>query len=403
MDYSLSRVTTAWEKLGCPIPAPVCITVAGTNGKGSVVHLLSSLFTDAGYIVGSYTSPHLNNFNERIRVNQVPVLATELLQCTNEISNVCESTPLTFFEHTTLLMSLAFQRRNVQLAILEVGLGGRLDAVNIFPNHIACITSIDYDHCEILGNTLSEIAYEKSGIIKSTSKYAVVNASGQDSVFIDRCEELHVPLQLLGRDLAVKTLSQHWELADLPSLQNKKLPYPRNKSLVHLENLALALACVERLQVSFPVRLDMIHSHIIKHFVPGRTQSSTTYPFILFDVAHNVASCVALIWFLQDTKFCSQEFVVVSGFCKEKDISTMIALFKDLPIQRWYCVQSNLERGVSPGQLAALVTSILPRTQAIASTTEVALNDIIKNKIPTLVFGSFYVVGEAMAHTNDTI
>ena len=209
MDFSLHRIKDVAEKLKIINREEVIITVAGTNGKGSTVAFLESILVEHGYKVGSYTSPHVIKYNERIKINKEPVTDEEICQAFDEIDKIRKDTSLTYFEFATLASLLIFKKNKIDVVILEVGLGGRFDAVNIIDPNISVITNIGMDHEDILGNDLESIAYEKAGIMRQSGVTVVGFSDAQISI-INRSLELENKLFTYKSDYWFEQKSNHW-------------------------------------------------------------------------------------------------------------------------------------------------------------------------------------------------
>jgi dihydrofolate synthase/folylpolyglutamate synthase len=372
-------------------PASKVITITGTNGKGSCVATLASIYLQAGYRVGAYTSPHLWNFTERIVINGVEVSEKDLCAVFLRIENARENISLTYFEFTTLAALLIFQDQNLDIAILEVGMGGRLDAVNIVDADVAVITTIDLDHQAWLGETREKIAYEKAGIMRAG--FPVVCGRDMPSSVYEVAEAQHVPMYVLGKTFNVEIVNNSGFFRNFTWQFNKKIL--KNLPLNHLlvDNIALSLTVVELLNYYFPVNEEFIRSGLAKCRLPGRQQIVTEPLWQMFDVAHNVQGIKSLAATLR-LHPCQGKTLAVFSMLQDKDIKSCVAEIAG-HIDKWFVAGLEGERGLSAEEVSAAVaqeTSSAVSTYSNinqahqAACSEATANDRI------IVFGSFYVV-----------
>lgn len=265
----LERVATVRDRLGLGLSRPV-LAVAGTNGKGSVCAMLESILSCAGYKVGLYASPHLLRYNERIRVARREVADAALVQSFDRIERARDDVLLTYFEFGTLAAVDIFIRDQVDVAILEVGLGGRLDAVNAFDADCAVVTSVDLDHMEYLGNDRNSIGREKAGIFRSGSP-AVCGDEDPPASLVEHARAIGAPLHLIGRDYGFNADATQWQSWTL-SRKRSSLPYPALRGAYQLGNAATALAALEQLKDSLPIDMGAIRRGLLEVELPGRFQ-----------------------------------------------------------------------------------------------------------------------------------
>ena len=288
MDFKLERVALALKSLGDPQRRFAAIHVAGTNGKGSVAAMLHAICTAAGYRVGLYTSPHLVSFTERIRVGTDTISEAEVVALAHDIRSAAtvRGIDLTFFEFVTVMSFLHFARCGIDLAIVEVGLGGRLDATNVIDPAVAVITSIGLDHQEFLGETLASVAFEKAGIIKPGTPVVVGNVPPEgESVIEDIAAARSAPLYRWGRDFSTSrgmTFGFHGMGLELTDLRTTLRGSFQN------ENAATAIAAVLQLPPTFPVGIDAIRLGLESVRWPGRLDVVAANPLVVLDGAHNL-------------------------------------------------------------------------------------------------------------------
>lgn len=381
----LERVRAVADTLGLLAAPPTTIIVAGTNGKGSTTTLLASIYRAAGYTVGAYTSPHLHQYNERIAINGQPVSDAELCAAFTAIEAVRGSTPLTYFEFGTLAALWLF--RAVQVQVLEVGLGGRLDAVNMVNAHAALVTNIGLDHQDWLGDTRDSIGREKAGVYRA-KQVAVCADLYPPQGLLDAAREAGATLR--RRDAAHYAYlahAQHWDFYCGP-LTWLQLPLPALPGAHQLENAAGALALVAGLAAQLPVPLSAIRQALAQLQLPGRMQWQGR---VLLDVCHNAEGAQCLASYLA-THHADQRFVWLAGMLADKPVAA-VALALAPHISHAVCLSLPPPRGLPAAQLASLL-----QQQGIASTTAtspqqaLAAAQQLAGDSPLLVCGSFHTV-----------
>lgn len=332
----LKRMEWMMEKLDHPERRIKGIHIGGTNGKGSTVAYLRSILQEAGYYVGTFTSPYFEVFNERIAVNGVPIKDEEIVRLANDISPLCEEldkTDLggpTEFEIITAMAYQYFGRVNpVDIALIEVGLGGRFDSTNIIFPLASIITNIGLDHTAILGNTHAEIAFEKAGIIKSgTSLITAVKQEEALNVIEEKAKEMKAPIYLLGREFKV---SDHASTMT-GEIFSQKTPYRERKELeismagLHqVENASLAVTAIDVLKqfYSFLIDDEHIYAGLKKAYWPGRFEVLSNNPFVVIDGAHNEEGVDALAAELQK-RFSDKKIHIVFSALADKKLDAMI-------------------------------------------------------------------------------
>ncbi len=320
VDLGLERVRRVGERLGVLAPRATVITVAGTNGKGSSVAMLEAILAGAGYQVGTYTSPHLIRYNERIRINGTPVSDEQLVAAFNAIDRAREDTLLTFFEFGTLAALWLFGQQFLDAIILEVGLGGRLDATNAVDADIALITAIDVDHADWLGDDREAIGREKAGILRS-GRPAVVSDPNPPRSVLEVAEAQAVPLALAGRDFHWRRHGVLWDYEGGVRLNG--LPEPALPGDYQLQNAAGVLAVLERLPVQFYLTRTHIERGLRQVRHPGRLQHlQVAGQSWLVDVAHNPQGARALADYLAGRP--ERGWQCVFSALNDKDVRPMV-------------------------------------------------------------------------------
>jgi dihydrofolate synthase/folylpolyglutamate synthase len=402
IDLGLERVAEVFKRIHpSPPPCPV-ITVAGTNGKGSSVALLESIYQNAGYQTGAFTSPHLLGYNERIHLNGEEVLDDVIcaaferidqarLQSDKEIS-------LTYFEFGTLAALDIYFRAKPDVMILEVGLGGRLDVVNILDADVALITSIGIDHTAWLGNDRETIAKEKAGIMRKGKPVVFSSPDMPDSI-ATTAKEVAAILYQRGKDFDWKNGMGYaaWDWKSKKQ-QRTALPHSNLRGTHQLDNAAGVLMVIEQLAHKLSVNQKQIKDGLLSVSVPGRFQCQPGNPMHVLDVAHNEASMVCLAELL-NSQVCGGNNVAVLGMLEDKAHTAALAVM--LPeITRWYVADLDVPRGAKSEYLATVLKDLDKNTvvscfksvkQAIeAADASTEMGDRV------IVFGSFHTVELAM-------
>jgi dihydrofolate synthase/folylpolyglutamate synthase len=372
------------------------IIVGGTNGKGSVCAFLETIYSKEGYSVGCFTSPHLFKFNERIKINLEQVNDETILESLKIINTKKKSIELTYFEITTLAAMNVFITKKIDIAILEVGLGGRLDAVNIFEPDLSIITSIGMDHQDYLGDTIEEIAHEKSGICRP-SKHAILNFENIPKSMIKELNKLNVSLSILNDDYSYKSDSESYNYSS-HSFSMNNLPKPYLKGNSQLTNLAGCLRVTNLLQNKLPVKLDSIKEGIRDARLEGRLQVLSAEPFIVADVAHNTDAAINLYNFISTSKKNGKVYAVFS-ILENKDIEQVLMPFIDI-VDEWFVSEINDPRA----QKIDVITDTLKKynkqviinkfDSLIEAYNSVSKKSDLNDNI--IIYGSFFTVGEIL-------
>lgn len=401
IDMGLERVRTVADRMQIRFDCPV-ITVAGTNGKGSTCAMLESILLQAGYKVGVYTSPHLVHFEERLRLRGEAVNATELIAGFAGVERARGQNgievSLTYFEFSTLAILDVMSRSGLDVAILEVGLGGRLDAVNIIDADCAVITSVDLDHMEFLGNTRERIGREKAGVMRTGHPVIVSDPMPPQSV-LDYATEIDADLWRFGVDFNVSGDKQQWAWAGR-GRRYSGLAYPALRGANQLVNAAGVLAALTALRDRLPVTAQSVRNGLAFVELPGRFQIVPGQPTLVLDVAHNPHSVAALAANLDAMGYFPTTHAVV-GAMADKDLATMLAKVNPL-IDKWYFTDLPTARAATGASLVARWQAQNTRKEAVASAyadPQLALQAAVAAADPTdriVVFGSFYTVGDIL-------
>ena len=398
IDMGLERLRTVAERMQLRFDCPV-ITVAGTNGKGSTCAMLESILGQAGYRTGVYTSPHLVHFEERLRLQGQVVSPDALMPGFAAVERARgegdAAVSLTYFEFSTLAIFDVMSRAGLDVVILEVGLGGRLDAVNIIDTDCAVITSIDLDHMELLGRDREAIGFEKAGIMR-TGRPVVVSDPVPPQSVLDRALEVGADLWRVGEDFNVSGDKQQWGWAGR-GRRYSGLAYPALRGANQLVNAAGVLAALTALRDKLPVTAQAVRNGFAFVELPGRFQIVPGEPTLVLDVAHNPHSVAALAANLDAMGFYPTTHAVF-GAMADKDLVPMLAKLGPL-IDLWYCTDLPTPRAASGAALKAAWEAQNARkdasAQAFASPSD-ALQAAVDAADPAdriVVFGSFYTVG----------
>ncbi len=398
IDMGLERVRAVALSLqirfGCPV-----ITVAGTNGKGSTCAMLEAILLQAGYRTGVYTSPHLVHFEERLRLNGEAVQADALVAAFARVEKArhqdAAEVSLTYFEFSTLAILDVMAHSQLDVVILEVGLGGRLDAVNIIDPDCAIITSVDIDHTEFLGSDRESIGYEKAGIMRTGHPVVVSDPMPPQSV-LDHALEVGADLWRFGVDFNVSGDKQQWGWAGR-GRRYSGLAYPALRGANQLVNAAGVLAALAALRERLPITAQAVRNGLAFVELPGRFQIIPGEPTLVLDVAHNPHSVAALTANLDAMSYFPTTHAVF-GAMADKDLAAMLVKINPL-IDKWYFTDLPTPRAESGAGLLAKWQAQNTRKTATATAwpdPQQALQAAIEAADPTdriVVFGSFYTVG----------
>ena len=399
IDMGLVRINRVKESLGLQFQCPV-ITVGGTNGKGSTCAFLESILLASGYRVACHTSPHLLRFHERARIQGREATDAELLQSFNRVEQArcrIENAPtLTYFEFTTLAIMDLFANAGIDVAILEVGMGGRLDAVNIVDADCAIVTSIDLDHMAYLGNTRESIAFEKAGIFRKNAS-AICGDPVPPQTLIDHAKAIGVDLWLMGKDYGFEGDQQQWGWSGRGK-RFSGLAYPALRGANQLLNASAVVAALMALHDRLPVSAQDIRNGFALVELPGRFQVLAGKPTIVMDVAHNPHAAATLAQSLDKMGYHPYTFAIF-GAMADKDIDGVLKPMMDL-VDYWYCTDLPIARAAKASDLAKQIQLRGKEAEVFAqagAAYQMALDKAGEGD-RIIVFGSFYTVAGVMAY-----
>ncbi len=397
IKLGLDVISRILKNLGNPHHAFSCIHIAGTNGKGSIASGLAHILRASGFSIGLYTSPHLLKFNERIAVNHVQISDREIVDAYQKVKSACDTDrEPTFFEYTTAMALYHFAKCRVDWAVIETGMGGRLDATNVLSPEISIISNISMEHRLYLGNTISDITREKAGIIKP--KIPVITGVTQKSAIAvteSAAAEMAAPLYRLGRDFRVRRKGNGWFSYFGMDHQWRDLRAGLRGDH-QIDNAALILAACEVLQQkNVPVTIETIRQSLECYQWPGRLEMLPTSPPILIDGAHNLMSARVLGNYFRD-ELSGKKITLVIGILDDKPYQSILQSL--LPhCSRVILTEPKINRKLSPEKMIDIARSIIRDTEIIRD-VGAAVRHAIKITPPdgiVCIAGSLYVVGEA--------
>jgi dihydrofolate synthase/folylpolyglutamate synthase len=397
IDLGLDRVRAVWRRLGTPSLGAAVISVAGTNGKGSSVAFIEAMLRAAGYRCGCYTSPHLVDYNERIRIDAEPADDATLCAAFDRIDRARGETALTYFEFGTLAALLIFADAELDAVVLEVGLGGRLDAVNLIDADVALICSIALDHQDWLGDDLESIGREKAGIMRP-GRPAVFSGRAMPASIREHAARIGATLLVSGEDFAIEQHADHWDLVAGPSIR-RALPIPGMRGAFQLDNAAGALMALDWLAARLPLDQASVRAGLLAARSRGRFEVHPGQPTWVFDVAHNPQAAQMLDASLADL-FVHGSRIAVCGMLDDKDAAGVAAALRRR-FDVWYTVDLSAQaRGVSAVELARRMQPVLDDLPIHCGLKpEQTLAEIADRCAPddlVVVFGSFLTVGAAL-------
>ncbi len=399
IELGLERVAEVWGRLSAEQFDSVVITIAGTNGKGSSAAMLESILLAAGYTVGCYTSPHLLRYNERIRVNGQEVSDHSICDAFQLVDQARSGITLTYFEFGTLAALEIFASSELDVVILEVGLGGRLDAVNILDPDLSLITTVDIDHTEWLGDSREEIALEKAGILRS-GRPGVFAGTDIPISLLERAAELDVDLCIAETDFSYSRSEKHWDWRGRASSYSM-LPNPKSGGRFIYRNGAAVLMVLELLHDRLPVSGAEIIKGLQDLNISGRFQIISGPVSIILDVAHNPEAARELASNIQQMQCAGRTLALFSALA-DKDISGLVAPLTAM-VDHWYTGEVMAERAASPEQLeqamlaAGVASSSIDRHAHLYDAMTKAMADA-ETHDRLIIFGSFYTLAEMLQH-----
>jgi dihydrofolate synthase/folylpolyglutamate synthase len=395
IELGLERVARVRDSAGLAPSFPI-VVVGGTNGKGSTCAMLEAMLSNAGFRVGLYTSPHLLRYNERIRIGMREAEDAELVEAFERIESARGEVPLTYFEFGTLAALDLFQRNTVEVAVLEVGLGGRLDAVNAFDADCSVLTTVDLDHMDYLGADRESIGFEKAGIFRP-GRPAVCADDDPPRSLLEHAEAIGAHLCLISRDFGCRAGSHDWQYWSARA-KRSGLPYPALRGAHQIVNASAAIAALEALRERLAVDMGAVRRALVEVYLPGRFQVLPGRPQVILDVGHNPQAARALAASLASLPRAGRTFAVF-GMLADKDLEAVSAAMMGA-VDRWFACSLPGPRGASAERLRAAIgrtnagaeIETWPDPAAAYSRAKEAARD--DDRI--IVFGSFYTVSGVM-------
>ena len=403
MELGLERVAAVWDALGSPTLGCPVVTVGGTNGKGSCVALIESIAQAAGYRTGAYTSPHLLRYNERVRVRGEPATDRALCAAFARIEAARGDIPLTYFELGTLAALDLFAEARLDLVVLEVGLGGRLDAVNLIDADVSLVASIGRDHMDWLGETVEAIAREKAGIFRA-GRAAIIGQPDAPPTLRECAEAIGAQVLQVGREIGAETDHESGGWIWTGPQGRLALPLPALRGAFQVHNAAAAIAALKCLGERLPLPAAAFRAGLGRARLPGRFQVIPDTVTWILDVAHNGEAAQALASNLRGFR-CPGRVRAVLGVLSDKEPERIAAPLADL-VDRWLLTASADARAMPAERLAGRLDGTIPveRTRMLPSVAA-AIDAALAESEPgdcLLVVGSFTTVGEALAHRGGT-
>jgi dihydrofolate synthase/folylpolyglutamate synthase len=392
----LERVVQVKQRLGLSPSFPI-VTVGGTNGKGSVCAMLESILHAAGYRVGCYTSPHLLRYNERVRINMHQASDAELCSSFEEIERVRADTSLTYFEFGTLAAVQSFVRHGVEIAILEVGLGGRLDAVNAFDGSCAIVSSVGIDHTQYLGETREQIAFEKAGIFRS-GRVSICADPDVPVAMRDHAKAIRSELWCIGDEFGFTERHQgQWDYYSKLGSRHA-LPYPALRGLFQLNNASAALAALDVLNREVPVSMQAVRRGLVEVQLAGRFQVVPGKPMLILDVAHNPHAARSLAQNLASLPRCGHTWAIF-GILDDKDVAGVVEAVDEY-IDSWVVSELATPRSAGLDKVMRVLSRCKVRGDIMGvDGVPAALHyayDVAGENDRIIAFGSFHTVAEVM-------
>jgi dihydrofolate synthase/folylpolyglutamate synthase len=396
IDFKLERILSVYEKLDVTKVAKKIITVAGTNGKGSTVSFLESILCKNNINVGTFTSPHILKYNERIKINGKEIDDESLLHAFELIDQKRGNTTLTYFEFATLSAFYLFSKADLDVVVLEVGLGGRLDATNIIDSDVSIITSIGIDHTEFLGDTIDSIALEKAGVMRAFKK-CIFAQENPPSVLYKYSKNKSVNLLIHNNDYAVNRYSDSWSIVS-KALKIYDIP---NLKMIGDYQYNYATASVIALNDILPEALsdhEILKNALCDTMIPGRFQYLQHSPDIILDVAHNEDAAKSLATNIKRLGY--KNIHVVLGILTDKDVYSIVKPFS-LLVDHWHIGTISSERGMNAQEIKFRIKSLFKNKFSIETYDSIsaaysrAVNQQDDNTL-ILAYGSFYTVSEAL-------
>lgn len=396
IDFKLERIKSVYNKLNIKNIADKVIIIAGTNGKGSTVAILESILHESNHSVGSFTSPHIISYNERIRFNKKEAETSELIDTFKIIDDIRGNTTLTYFEFATLTAFYLFSKKKLDYAILEVGLGGRLDATNIIDSDLSIITSIGIDHTEFLGTTIDSIAMEKAGVMRPF-KPCIYAGKNPPSAIFRYANKIKSRLTFNQNDFKVKRNKESWIWSN--SSKSLKLPILPLVGDFQYDHAGAAISAINVLEpdiLNDQICMDNAMKNIS---LLGRYQILSQRPEIILDVAHNEDSAQKLQENLKQNP--NQNTIAIIGILKDKDVYSLIKPMINI-VDTWYCVTIDNSRGMNAKEIKTRMSTLVSKDKIftfdnIADASSMAMSNLdIDHRL--IIYGSFYMVSDYLAY-----
>ena len=397
IDLGLERVAKVYRGLNPNGDKPITITVAGTNGKGSCIAYLESIYREQGYRVGAYTSPHILKYNERIKIGGIPVDDETICQAFQRIERIRDNTSLSYFEFGTLAALDIFSRANLDVQLLEVGLGGRLDAVNIVDPDAAIISSIGIDHTAWLGETREAIGYEKAGIFRPGVPAIVGDPSPPESLR-QAAQGKNARLYMIGDDFGYYKRERTWQW-HYREKRVDDLPEPALKGEHQYRNASSIIMAIMLLAGKLPINEQSIQKGLSNVRLPGRFQLIAGGIPVLLDVGHNPEAVKTLVEYVAQ-HFPNQRIHAIFSMMKDKDIAEVLRIMKPV-VYRWFFAPLSNARAAPESLMQEIFSQQLMSNVSFghngfvdaftAAKKQAGENDLL------LVFGSFFLVSECLA------
>ena len=400
IDLNLTRVEEVYNALNITLPKDNIFLVGGTNGKGTTVALLEDILIQKDLKTGVYTSPHLINYNERVCVDKNPLSDKELVNSFEQIEQFRGTVPLTYFEFGTLAAFHLLAMHECDAWIIEVGLGGRLDATNIIQSDVSIITNIDLDHQEFLGDSIEEIAYEKAGIAKS-NKPMIYGDTVAVPIIEKQANLVDAKLVLRDREFSIQKEANQFSWAGVEHTI-KAIQIPEHWAQGEINNLATSLAAIESYNSSLLPTTEMLNNILKDFFIPGRFELIKSGTNWVLDVAHNPAAAKNFRERLS-TLNIKQNNTMIFSMMKDKNLDLFINVFKDI-ISDWIVCKMNTERSYTTLELEKKLAGLGVDNIKVMESTEEAFK-YVENLEPIsdniIVSGSFELVGPAKQYLSE--
>ncbi len=396
IDFKLERILRVYKKLNIDKVANKVITIAGTNGKGSTVSFIESMLLSNSNKVGTFTSPHILKYNERIKINGKCIDDKTLLDVFDLLDNIRGDDTLTYFEFATLTAFYIFSKSDIDVAVLEVGLGGRLDATNIIDSDISIITSIGIDHTEYLGNTIDSIALEKAGVMRPFKK-CIFAQTNPPSVIYKYAKNKSVNLLVHNNDYHVKRLATKWKIKSKNLLIND-IPNLKMIGNYQYNYAAAAVIALKEILPESVSNLENVKQTLSKTTIAGRFQCLQSQPKIILDVAHNEDASKSLSENIKNLG--ANKINVVLGILKDKDVYSIVEPFSNI-VNRWYIGTINSERGMNSQEIKYTISTSFKnkfdiKTYSSISNAYLSAKEDLNDETVLVVYGSFYTVSEVL-------